>query len=161
MDSEFRFPWENSDFRLNGQSTLKIFQIWDACILEFQIIENNQQCDFKRTKKEIKLINFISFNMVENTGLEPATLCVQGRCSTRWANSPKQILMVGLIRLELMTPALSERCSNQLSYKPPKFLVRLRCMRVGRNLEIPRLGFISPERRWSSCNFRYSYLVTT
>lgn len=26
--------------------------------------------------------------------------------------------MVGLIRLELMTPALSRRCSNQLSYRP-------------------------------------------
>ena len=26
--------------------------------------------------------------------------------------------MVGLIRLELMTPALSTRCSNQLSYRP-------------------------------------------
>jgi hypothetical protein len=26
--------------------------------------------------------------------------------------------MVGLGRLELPTPALSERCSNQLSYKP-------------------------------------------
>ena len=27
-------------------------------------------------------------------------------------------IMVGLIRLELMTPALSRRCSNQLSYRP-------------------------------------------
>lgn len=26
--------------------------------------------------------------------------------------------MVGLIRLELMTPALSRQCSNQLSYRP-------------------------------------------
>ena len=29
-----------------------------------------------------------------------------------------QLLRVGLGRLELPTPALSERCSNQLSYKP-------------------------------------------
>ena len=27
-------------------------------------------------------------------------------------------LVVGLIRLELMTPALSRQCSNQLSYRP-------------------------------------------
>ena len=32
--------------------------------------------------------------------------------------SPKNIIVVGLGRLELPTPALSERCSNQLSYKP-------------------------------------------
>lgn len=31
-------------------------------------------------------------------------------------------IMVGLIRLELMTPALSRRCSNQLSYRPRKAL---------------------------------------
>ena len=29
--------------------------------------------------------------------------------------------MVGLGRLELPTPALSERCSNQLSYRPESF----------------------------------------
>ena len=29
-----------------------------------------------------------------------------------------QIKMVGLIGLEPMTPALSRRCSNQLSYRP-------------------------------------------
>lgn len=30
--------------------------------------------------------------------------------------------MVGLIRLELMTPALSRQCSNQLSYRPKKLI---------------------------------------
>ena len=35
--------------------------------------------------------------------------------------------MVGLIRLELMTPALSTRCSNQLSYRPNYFLLRTTC----------------------------------
>ena len=28
--------------------------------------------------------------------------------------------IMGLIRFELMTPSLSEKCSNQLSYKPMK-----------------------------------------
>ena len=32
---------------------------------------------------------------------------------------------VGLGRLELPTPALSERCSNQLSYKPNEKYVRI------------------------------------
>ena len=27
---------------------------------------------------------------------------------------------MGLIRVELMTPSLSEKCSNQLSYRPYK-----------------------------------------
>ena len=36
--------------------------------------------------------------------------------------------MVGLIGLEPMTPALSRRCSNQLSYRPNCFL-KLACLR--------------------------------
>ena len=36
-------------------------------------------------------------------------------------------LMVGLIRLELMTPALSTRCSNQLSYRPNLHYQRTTC----------------------------------
>ena len=35
--------------------------------------------------------------------------------------------MVGLIGLEPMTPALSRRCSNQLSYRPNCFL-KLACV---------------------------------
>ena len=31
---------------------------------------------------------------------------------------PSLVKMVGLIGLEPMTPALSRRCSNQLSYRP-------------------------------------------
>ena len=31
---------------------------------------------------------------------------------------PSHVKMVGLIGLEPMTPALSRRCSNQLSYRP-------------------------------------------
>ena len=60
---------------------------------------------------------------VELTGIEPATLALQTRCSPNWATAPNIRLYsisynVGLGRLELPTPALSERCSNQLSYKP-------------------------------------------
>ena len=40
-------------------------------------------------------------------------------------NQPCVWKMVGLIGLEPMTPALSRRCSNQLSYRPGgKFAVR-------------------------------------
>ena len=37
------------------------------------------------------------------------------------------VKMVGLIGLEPMTPALSRRCSNQLSYRPNCFL-KLACV---------------------------------
>ena len=40
--------------------------------------------------------------------------------------------MVGLIGLEPMTPALSRRCSNQLSYRP-------RGVPLARNVEFPML----------------------
>ena len=55
--------------------------------------------------------------MVEVTGIEPMTLCLQNRCSTNWAIPPIR-LMVGLVGLEPTTPRLSSVCSNQLSYKP-------------------------------------------
>ena len=35
-----------------------------------------------------------------------------------WNSNRVQVKMVGLIGLEPMTPALSRRCSNQLSYRP-------------------------------------------
>lgn len=47
--------------------------------------------------------------------------------------------MVGLIGLEPMTPALSRRCSNQLSYRPGgKFAVRsdLRSFQTTRVVEV-------------------------
>ena len=49
--------------------------------------------------------------------------------------------MVGLVGLEPTTPALSRRCSNQLSYRPG-LIIRLQPIRVGnKNL------YISLERR--------------
>ncbi len=52
------------------------------------------------------------------TGIEPATPCVQGKCSSQLSYIPKKKnLEVRLDGLEPTTPALSEQCSNQLSYK--------------------------------------------
>ena len=71
--------------------------------------------------------------LLRQTPDEPPKLCGADRdrtCDPRVANamlsqlsySPKIGITleqdVGLGRLELPTPALSERCSNQLSYKP-------------------------------------------
>ena len=64
-----------------------------------------------------------------NQPCQKAKICGADRdrtCDPRVANamlsqlsySPKNIIVVGLGRFELPTPALSERCSNQLSYKP-------------------------------------------
>ena len=71
-----------------------------------------------------------------NQPCQKAKICGADRdrtCDPRVANamlsqlsySPYKIReQVGLGRLELPTPALSERCSNQLSYKPNKKNVR-------------------------------------
>ena len=64
-------------------------------------------------------------------------------------------LMVGLIRLELMTPALSTRCSNQLSYRPVLNIL------LKNNLLWILANQIISLRRWSSRRFPYGYLVTT
>ena len=65
--------------------------------------------------------------LVEVTGLEPATYCLQSNRSTRWATPPKYSYwrMVGLVGLEPTTPALSRQCSNQLSYRPKIFTPEL------------------------------------
>ena len=62
--------------------------------------------------------------IMELTGIEPATSCLQSMRSPDWATAPigsyiRGLLQImGLERLELSTPALSEQCSNQLSYRP-------------------------------------------
>ena len=51
------------------------------------------------------------------------------------------IIVVGLFRFELKTPSLSEKCSNQLSYKPMKILQGLKLLSINRSLFIyPIIG---------------------
>ena len=73
-------------------------------------------------------------SLVEVTGLEPATYCLQSSRSPSWATPPipqgipnssqKYVgwryltTLVGLVGFEPTTPALSTQCSNQLSYRP-------------------------------------------
>ena len=57
--------------------------------------------------------NSMCFNMAPRTGLEPVTYGLTVRCSTNWAIEE---YLVSVERFELSTPALSKRCSNQLSY---------------------------------------------
>ena len=89
------------------------------------------------------VLNLLTFNigklnniwviskMVENSGIEPLTSCVQSRRSPSWANSPCQ------------------------SLKPKQ--VWLRYIEV----IIVRLSLCTLERRWSNRRFSYGYLVTT
>jgi hypothetical protein len=57
--------------------------------------------------------NYISLHVdvKERTGL------------SEWNFNRFTVKMVGLIGLEPMTPALSRRCSNQLSYRPIWFFI--------------------------------------
>ena len=63
-----------------------------------------------------------SILMVESTGIEPVTSCLQGRRSPSWANPPSGIhfkrIVVGQNGLEPSTSRLSVVCSSQLSYWP-------------------------------------------
>ena len=96
--------------------------------------------------------------MVEPNGVEPLTSCVQGRRSTNWAMAPCK--MVGLSGLEPLTPALSTRCSNQLSYRP-NYACYKRKLKLKNNLLWILADRMPSIRRWSSRRFPYGYLVTT
>ena len=79
--------------------------------------------------------------------------------------------LVGLVGLEPTTPALSRRCSNQLSYRPKSIILLITSQCMQRDAQMT--AFQQPisvsvwicllflERRWSSRTFRYGYLVTT
>ena len=56
--------------------------------------------------------------MVENSGIEPLTSCVQSRRSPSWAKPPLNSKLMGLNGLEPSTSRLSGVRSNQLSYRP-------------------------------------------
>ena len=58
--------------------------------------------------------NRTAVRLVENKGLEPLTLCVQGRCSKPTELIPRTVVPG---RLELPTSTLSVWRSNQLSYR--------------------------------------------
>ena len=70
-------------------------------------------------KQLFRLLQSISW-MVESTGIEPVTSCLQGRRSPSWANPPYKdcFEVVGQNGLEPSTSRLSVVCSSQLSYWP-------------------------------------------
>jgi hypothetical protein len=85
----------------------------------------DKRVETKRSKRDPNPIPFL----VEMSGFEPPTPCVQGRCSPaelhpllkcglRNFNSELRVQLVGLDRFELSTSRLSGVRSNQLSYRP-------------------------------------------
>ena len=106
--------------------------------------------------------------MVETSGIEPLTSCVQSRRSPSWAKPPKVLnyWMVGLSGLEPPTSRLSGVRSNQLSYRPIKTWMLINIQNwiqyvTSSLIFVEDVPNISLERRWSSRTFRYGYLVTT
>ena len=61
-----------------------------------------------------KTYHFLQYFLVEISGIEPLTPCLQGRCSTSWAKPP--YILVKIIGLEPMTSCMSSKRSNQLGY---------------------------------------------
>ena len=73
----------------------------------------------------LQSISRSSFEVVEISGIEPLTSCLQGRRSPSWAKPPYHWLsillrrkVVGQSGLEPPTSRLSVVCSSQLSYWP-------------------------------------------
>ena len=113
--------------------------------------------------------------MVEISGIEPLTSCVQGRRSPSWAISPchrlfitlftsitHSIWVVGLSGLEPPTSPLSGVRSNHLSYRPKgitAFCSILSTIYQSICVDTYCLSFLV--RRWSNRRFPYGYLVTT
>ena len=56
--------------------------------------------------------------MVETSGIEPLTSCVQSRRSPIWAKPPKYLIEVGKTGFEPATPWSQTKCSTKLSYFP-------------------------------------------
>ena len=85
--------------------------------------------------------------LVEISGIEPLTPCLQSRCSPSWAIPPYLLLW--------KTYAFSGSGLSKLNNASSRF----RNSDLGFNVLF--IHRFSIERRWSSRTFRYGYLVTT
>ena len=118
-------------FKLKLYFTLILKSILYCCLLiiasiitmfSFQGAQVSKRNSMKYPTKETS-VNL--FWMVESTGIEPVTSCLQGRRSPSWANPPSGypfLEVVGKNGLEPSTSRLSVVCSSQLSYWPMRLL---------------------------------------
>ena len=91
-----------------------------ASIIQCSVFKVHFKVLFQETqwRNDLSLLQSISW-MVESTGIEPVTSCLQGRRSPSWANPPYlRFEVVGQNGLEPSTSRLSVVCSSQLSYWP-------------------------------------------
>ena len=119
--------------------------------------------------------------MVENSGIEPLTSCVQSRRSPSWANSPsfllrrpaKLIFASGSyapcthLKLQRFIQKLCFFTNHKLRYlqvvnpsnlnKPIELCLNIKLWWIS----CERIFICTLERRWSNRRFSYGYLVTT
>ena len=115
--------------------------------------------------------------MVENSGIEPLTSCVQSRRSPSWANSPSfiftsQTSKASLCERELRSlhpPKVTKIYSKASLFHKSQTKVFASCQSLkpkqGRLslwwISCERIFICTLERRWSNRRFSYGYLVTT
>ena len=98
-------PWRLSQMILSHQNLwfnfLRIKKISSKNQISWLLLENSST-------------QYKTYSMVEDSGVEPLTSCLQSRRSTSWANPPDSIVtLVGLGGLEPPASSLSGMRSNQ------------------------------------------------
>ena len=79
---------------------------------------NGAWVPFPRNSMKLQFLETSVNFLVEISGIEPLTSCLQGRRSPSWAKPPYCFEVVGQNGLEPSTSRLSVVCSSQLSYWP-------------------------------------------
>ena len=152
------FSFQGTVLWINSRFQTLMLKIWNpASIREIKwwakVDSNHRPHDYQ----SCALTSWAIGPLVEMSGIEPLTPCLQGRCSPSWATPPYE----QGIRIEIFSfPRLKV---HNLSIAPSKLNNDLRLCSLWLTIGYETLfkSQVSLERRWSSRTFRYGYLVTT